>query len=144
MARKVVEELIDDLDGSTAEESIPFSLDGSSYTIDLSGKNAAEFRELMAPFVAAAVKVGRRSPHPGVVRSSSARPAGNRERLAAVRAWAKANGHEVNDRGRIPNSVIEAYDQAQRNPLPEPETPAPAKRNRRAKPKARPEFSEAG
>jgi hypothetical protein len=143
MARKVVEELIDDLDGSAAEESVPFGLDGTSYTIDLSGKNAAEFRDLMAPFVAAATKVGRRSPHLRVGRSPSARSTSDRERLAAVRAWAKANGHEVNDRGRIPNSVIQAYDEAQRNPRTEPEAPAPAKRSRRAKPKAEPKFSEA-
>ncbi len=58
MSQKVVVELIDDLDGGKAEETVTFGLDGRAYNIDLSGKNARALRKALAPFVGSARKVG--------------------------------------------------------------------------------------
>ena len=48
MAQKVTVTLVDDLDGSQAEETVEFGLDGATYTIDLSGGNAGRLREAVA------------------------------------------------------------------------------------------------
>jgi hypothetical protein len=109
MARKTVVELIDDIDGQTAAESITFALDGLSYEIDLSTANADKLRTSLAPFAeharkGGATKTGRRSG------STGPRTTGNRERSAEVRSWAKQHGLVVNDRGRIPATVIDAYE----------------------------------
>jgi len=109
MAQKHIVQLIDDLDGGDAVETIQFSLDGSSYEIDLSAKNAAKLRDSLAGYVAH----GRRS---GVVRSTvrrGTRPARtDREQTQAIRHWARKNGHKVGDKGRIPANVLEAYNAA--------------------------------
>lgn len=112
MAKRVttIVELTDDLDGSKADRTIKFGWHGTNYEIDLSKKNANAFEKLMGQYVAAARKAptsARRT------RSSGARGSagsGRRSDLQEVRAWAKQQGLAVSDRGRIPNSVIEAYD----------------------------------
>src|SRR3954451_5943857 len=114
MARKVQVILSDDLDENlTADETVSFSLDGTSYEIDLAEKNAKEMRDALARYVSAARKVGR-----GGTRASgggrSRAPGGRRDReqAGAIRDWARKNGHAVSDRGRIPASVVEAYEAA--------------------------------
>ena len=104
MAQKVNIVLVDDIDGSEADETVSFALDGSSYEIDLSGANAAGLREALASYVGHARKVGGR------------RPAGRRGSAATtgvaakdVRAWARGNGYDLPDRGRIPADVQAAY-----------------------------------
>ncbi len=101
MAQKVQVMLIDDIDGSTATETISFSLEGSSYEIDLNARNAADLRAAFAPWIEAGRKASSRA-------NSRARstPSGD---VAKIRAWAKANGHTVSERGRIPASVRDAY-----------------------------------
>ena len=88
-----------------------FSLDGVSYEIDLSTKNAAAFRDALAQYVGTARKVGARpaaaAPAPRPPPSS-----GGDNRTAQIREWARSNGHQVNERGRIPATVVEAYDKA--------------------------------
>lgn len=117
MARRIVHQLVDDIDGEILEigsgEAVTFSLDGVSYEIDLSEKNAEEFRQKLEPYVSA----GRRVSTAGATTGRRAR--GGRRRsnadgrdLAAIRAWAKSNGHRVSDRGRVPDSVLQAYDAA--------------------------------
>lgn len=101
MAQKVQVVLIDDIDGSTATETINFSLEGSNYEIDLSARHAAELREALAPWVAAGRKVSSRS-------AGKSRAASGGD-VAKIRAWAKANGHAVSERGRIPASIRDAY-----------------------------------
>ena len=105
MAQRVHVVLEDDLDGSAADETVMFGLDGANYEIDLSAKNAAKLRDALAKYVG----VARRS-------SSRARRSGGRGRssgnAAAVREWARSNGHEVSDRGRVPADVKAAYDAA--------------------------------
>ncbi|MGB3283572.1 histone-like nucleoid-structuring protein Lsr2 [Mycolicibacter algericus] len=110
MARKVV--LIDDLDGeSAAAETIYFAIDGTNYEIDLSGSNAKKLRDCLEPFVAAARRTTGHRP-PAASFGSYANAAARRHELDEVRNWAKAQGFPVSDRGRIPVSVQEAFDQA--------------------------------
>jgi hypothetical protein len=107
MAQRVQVLLIDDLDGTEGAETVSFSLDGVSYEIDLSEKNAAKLRDDFATWVGNARKVGRGAS------SSAGRSAGRRSRgsndTAAIRAWAKDNGYEVSERGRISREVMDAY-----------------------------------
>ena len=105
MAQRVQVLLIDDLDGSEGAETISFSLDGVSYEIDLSEKNAAKLRNDFATWVGNARKVGRGSSSAG--RSSRRSRSGHD--TAAIRAWAKENGYEVSERGRISREVMDAY-----------------------------------
>lgn len=109
MAQKVTVQLVDDLDGGPADETVSFSLDGTAYEIDLSATNAAELRDAFARYVGHARRVGGRSTGRG-----TARRRGGDNRTAEIREWARANGHKVNERGRIPASIIEAYEQAHR------------------------------
>jgi hypothetical protein len=106
--------LIDDLDGSDASGTFDFSLEGRTYQIDLSDENAAKLRDVLAPYIGAARKAGGRArgrtARQAVVAEKPARS--NREETAALREWARENGHTVSDRGRIPKSVIEAYQSA--------------------------------
>ena len=109
MAQKTIVQLIDDLDQGKAEETVRFSLDGSSYEIDLSKKNAAKLRDALATYVANARRVSRGS---GRVPSGGrrGRPArGDREQTQAIREWARKNGHKVGEKGRIPAHILEAY-----------------------------------
>jgi len=123
MARKVQVILSDDLDDSiSADETVAFALDGTTYEIDLSDKNAAEMRDVFAKYVDAARKVsgrGNRASGAGRSKATGGGATGNggggrmdREQAGAIRDWARKNGHEVSDRGRIPGSVVEAYEAA--------------------------------
>lgn len=114
MAKRTITQLVDDLDGSEATETVAFALDGTSYEIDLNERNAAELREALAPYTAVATPAsgrarGRRT------RSTSTSAAGrgtNRQRLADIRTWARQQGHQVSDRGRIPRHIADAYNAA--------------------------------
>jgi hypothetical protein len=109
MAQKHIVTLIDDLDGGSAEETVEFALDGTRYEIDLSKKNAAALRDSLANYVANARRGrGGRSSGPSSRRSGRA-ARGDREQTQAIRAWARKNGHKVGDKGRIPATVLEAY-----------------------------------
>ena len=115
MAKRVIHELIDDIDGKTADESVTFGLDGVQYEIDLSADNAAKLRDALAPFVAAGTRVARGTAAPAVTgrgreagrgRSSSR---ADREQNRAIREWAIAKGLEVSDRGRIKQEIVDRY-----------------------------------
>lgn len=110
MAQKVQVLLIDDLSGGEANETVTFSLDGKSYEIDLSTKNGEKLRELVAPYVKAGRKIGGRatSSRPKVAKAGNNGPS-----TADIRTWAKKNGYDVNDRGRVPAPVREAFEKAQ-------------------------------
>ena len=116
MTQKVDVRFIDDLDGSDAVGTVSFALDNRSYEIDLSDKNAAKLRDALAPFIDAARKAGGRSDGRGRSQRQTAMTEktarSSREETHAIREWARANGHQVSDRGRIPKSVIEAYQAA--------------------------------
>jgi hypothetical protein len=110
VAQKVQVILVDDLDGGEAEETVTFSLDGAAYEIDLSSENAAKLRDALQPYATSARRVGGRSGGRG--RGGGGRSSrGNSARTAQIRAWAKEQGLEVNERGRIPASIVEQYEQ---------------------------------
>ena len=108
MAQKVQVVLVDDLDGSAADETVAFSLDGTSYEIDLNSAHAQELRDAIAPWISAGRRMTARRPASRARRGAST-PAASSD-AAEVRAWAKANDIEVPDRGRIPAKVREAFD----------------------------------
>ena len=110
MAQKVQVVLTDDLDGGDADETVVFAIDGISYEIDLSAANADALRNGVAAYVAAARRVGGRSVRrTGAVKS---RPAEQRVDLSDLRAWARDNGYQVSDRGRVSGEVRTAYEAA--------------------------------
>jgi hypothetical protein len=105
MAEKFEVHLEDDLDGGPAEDTVVFGLDGKDYEIDLSTANAEKLREALRPYAEA----GRRTTGSGGPRGTRPRvPSGDPD-TATIRAWAKEHGHEVSDRGRIQQSVKDAY-----------------------------------
>lgn len=113
MARKMVTVLEDDIDGGEAVETVAFALDGNSYEIDLNAENAARLRDAFAPWVGAARRAGRPARPAGravAARSASSRAA--KGDLSAVREWARAQGLQVSERGRISAEVQRAYDAA--------------------------------
>ena len=112
MAQKVLVQMLDDIDGSTATQTVPFSLDGITYEIDLSDENAAALRDEFARYVAAARRVGGRKIRVATGQSTTATTA-DRERNRAIRVWANENGYEISDRGRLSSEVIAAYEAAQ-------------------------------
>ena len=106
MAQKTIVELIDDLDEGKADETVSFGIDGSSYEIDLSAKNAAALRDTLAKYVANARRASAR-PGSSARRGRPAR--GDREQTQAIREWARSHDYKVGEKGRIPAHIIEAY-----------------------------------
>jgi hypothetical protein len=106
MAQRTQVLLIDDLDGAAAAETVAFGLDGSTYEIDLSEKNATQLRESLADYVAH----GRKA---ALIRTNSLRRTASHissgPDTADVRSWARSAGYAVNERGRIASEVMEAY-----------------------------------
>ena len=100
MAQQVNIVLVDDIDGTSAEETVSFALDGKEYEIDLSTKNAQKLRDALAPYL-------------GHARKAAGRRRGGRAGAgpspADLRAWARDNGFDVPDRGRVSTEVREAY-----------------------------------
>jgi len=113
MARRIVHQLVDDIDGSVLEvgegETVHFSLNSASYEIDLNAAHAEELRKALEPYIAA----GRKAGSSQTARSSSPRkrPVRNPE-VAAIRAWANENGYTLSERGRVPAPIVEAYNAA--------------------------------
>jgi hypothetical protein len=107
MAQEHFVRLVDDLTGDEAAETVSFAIDGARYEIDLSADNAAKLRNTLSVYIAN----GRRTPargNGGPRRSTRA----DREQTAAIRDWARKNGFDIGDKGRIPSSAIEAYHSA--------------------------------
>jgi hypothetical protein len=111
MAKKVTVTLVDDFDGEgAADETVEFGLDGVTYEIDLSAKNASKLRNDLNQWVEASRRVGgRRRGRSGNGGGGRGRGAIDREQSAAIRDWARRNGHNVSTRGRIPAEVIDAF-----------------------------------
>ncbi len=95
-------ELIDDLDGTAATQTVKFAIDGSSYEVDLSEANADELRSALERFTANARRIGGRKQS-----AIDLGPAGPSTK--DVRAWALAQGMEVSLRGRVPESIVQQY-----------------------------------
>ena len=115
MAQRVNVVLVDDIDGSEAAETVTFGLDGAQYEIDLSAGNADKLREALATYVGHGRRAGgRRRSTGGSGRASGSRSANasGGPSAADVRAWARENGWDVPERGRVAAEVREAYDAA--------------------------------
>jgi hypothetical protein len=115
MAQRTIVQLVSDLSGDEMQagegRTVEFSVDGTSYTIDLTDKEAAGFDKALAMYVEHATKTSGGSPA-GRKRSSSAVRSGSgrsKDELSNIRAWAQANGHKVSERGRIKQDVLDAY-----------------------------------
>lgn len=112
MAEVIVRQLIDDIDGSEicdgGGERVEFSFRGVDYQIDLSVANTAKLEQALMPYIDAAAKVrGAGRPRRAKLNGKS-----SPEQLAAIRVWARKNGHEVADRGRIKAEIVEAFEAA--------------------------------
>jgi len=102
MAQRINVILVDDLNGKDADETVTFGLDGVAYEIDLAEANAAELRAALSTYIAAGRKVGGK-------RRKASRAAVGGTSAADIRAWARDNGWDVPDRGRVAAEVREAY-----------------------------------
>jgi hypothetical protein len=101
-------------EGVTAQpaQTVGFGLDGQRYEIDLSGESAAELREAFARYIAAGRRVGRQTRTASNARPrerTAQRPTADRGDSATIREWARANGHQISERGPIPAKVLQAY-----------------------------------
>jgi hypothetical protein len=108
MAQKIQTLFIDDIDGGAADGTVRFALDGTDYEIDLSGKHSDELHTALRKYVEHARKVG------GTARRSSTR--GGRKPstvdTVAARTWARENGYDIKDRGRVPADLVAKYQEA--------------------------------
>lgn len=111
MAQRVL--LVCDLhdDDRTGAETIGFAFEGASYEIDVCTDHAKSFRDAVSPYVGAARRAGSGAGAPRRARTArGATP--DRQRTQEIREWARAQGHQVSDRGRIPARLFEQYDAA--------------------------------
>jgi hypothetical protein len=106
MAQKIQTLFIDDLDGSEAEGSVHFELDGTDYEIDLNAGHAEELRKALARYADAARRVAGAPRRPG---RSGRRAAASGLNTTEVREWAKAQGIEIKERGRVPSEVVAKF-----------------------------------
>jgi hypothetical protein len=110
VAKETYTKLIDDLDGSEAHETVKFGLDGYSFEIDLSTKNANKLRSALAAYVEGGTRVsGRGSSGGRVAARGRGGAAAEREQNKAIRTWAKRKGLAVAPRGRIKQEIVDQY-----------------------------------
>lgn len=112
MAQQVTVSLIDDLNGSTADETVEFGMDGKIYEIDLSNSNAEKLREVFVAYVTVARRSGERRRSTGVGSTERRPTVTDRQQSQAVRDWARQQGMKVSDRGRLPADLLNAYHSA--------------------------------
>lgn len=135
MAERMVRQLIDDLDGTEIEngsgERVVFTLRGATYQIDLSPENVKKLDKALKPFIDAAVRVRRSSERDGQAAGHTGTPKGNtasragrkngraakktgrtrtsKVQPASIREWARRNGYQMSERGRISSEIMEAF-----------------------------------
>ena len=109
MAQRTQILYVDDIDGSDAEGTVRFGLDGTEYEIDLNAENAQALRDAVARYVKAARRVGGAARRPT---RSGRRASASGLNTTEVREWAKAQGIEVKDRGRIPAELVVKFKSA--------------------------------
>jgi len=106
MAQRIQTLLVDDLDGGEAAGTVRFGLDGAEYEIDLSAAHNDELRKALQKYLEHARRTG------GTARIAARTRRGSAVDTAKVREWAKEQGIEVKDRGRVPANVVEQYQTA--------------------------------
>jgi hypothetical protein len=117
VAQQTILELVDDLDGGEADETVAFALDGVEFVIDLSTANAARLRDTLAEFVGHARRTGGRTArgrgHNGSANGGNgAHGTNGKPDVQAVRAWARSQGETVADRGRVPQTLLTRFQEA--------------------------------
>lgn len=112
MAQRVTQFLVDDLNGAKASETVQFGLDGKTFEIDLDEANAGELRDVLAVYVENGRKVGRTRRVASLTPLKAGSPRADRARSQEIRDWARTQGMKVNERGRIPGDVTDAYQRA--------------------------------
>jgi hypothetical protein len=110
MAQKIQTLFIDDIDGSEAEGTVRFALDGTDYEIDLNVGNSGALRTTLGTYIAHARKV--RAAQRNAPRSSGGRRSASTIDTVAVRAWAREQGIDIKERGRVPAGVVAQYREA--------------------------------
>lgn len=112
MAQKVQTLFIDDIDGGEAEGTVRFALDGTEYEIDLNAKHTEELRSALGKYVTNARKVGASSRRGGRGTGKGGRGAGSALNTTEIRNWAREQGYDIKDRGRVPADVVAKYQAA--------------------------------
>jgi hypothetical protein len=107
MAQRVITELVDDLDGSKAEETVTFAVDGVEYEVDLSKQHAVSLRNALEEYMTKGRRVGGRAK-----RRTNGHAAPGKSQTKAIRGWAQSHGMTVSGRGRISAEVAQAYEDA--------------------------------
>lgn len=106
MAQRVQVQLLDDITGEEAAETVTFGLDGVAYEIDLTAENASQLREELSVYLGKGRKVR------GQPRSQQRSTTSSRDETQRIREWAEKNGYSPSSRGRVSKSIIEAYQAA--------------------------------
>ena len=104
MAQQIQTLFIDDIDGGPAEGTVRFALDGTDYEIDLSTAHSEELHKVLAGYVTHARKSGGTAR-----RGTRGRRGADAPDTRKVREWARAEGIDIKERGRVPAEVIEKY-----------------------------------
>jgi hypothetical protein len=113
VAQRVQVNLVDDLNGDEAQETVRFGVDGTEYEIDLTTENAEKLRSTLSEYMdkGRKAKAGKRG-QGGQSSSSPSTTSSKREETQKIRQWAQDNGHNPSSRGRITQSIIDAYNKA--------------------------------
>jgi hypothetical protein len=112
VAQKITTLFIDDIDGGAAEGTVRFALDGTEYEIDLNAKHSDELRSALGKYVTHARKVGGAARRAGRAAGRASRGAGSALNTTEVRNWARENGYDIKDRGRVPADLVAKYQAA--------------------------------
>ena len=111
MAQKITTLFIDDIDGGAAEGTVRFALDGTEYEIDLNQKHSEELRSALGKYVSHARKIGGTARRAGRA-AGRGRGAGSTLNTTEIRNWARENGYDIKDRGRVPADLVAKYQAA--------------------------------
>lgn len=112
MAQKIQTLFIDDIDGGAAEGTVRFALDGTEYEIDLNAKHSEELRSAIGKYVTHARKVGGGARRAGRTAGRAGRGAGSSLNTTEIRNWAREQGYDIKDRGRVPADLVAKYQAA--------------------------------
>jgi hypothetical protein len=111
VAQKIQTLFIDDIDGGEAEGTVRFALDGAEYEIDLSARHSEELRSALGRYVSHARKVGGAPRRAGRAAGRAVRGNGA-PNTTEIRNWARENGYDIKDRGRVPADLVAKYQAA--------------------------------
>ena len=112
VAQKIQTLFIDDIDGGAAEGTVRFALDGTEYEIDLNAKHTEELRSALGRYVSHARKVGGSARRAGRAAGRASRGAGSVLNTTEIRNWAREQGYDIKDRGRVPADLVAKYQAA--------------------------------